>query len=509
MRKHRSGRNAGNGTNTGPGTRAVAPGKMTLTASLPPARRGAVQMRAAPAAPARPVAPASTVESWNNVVFRPDLHAAPIQAKEAPGAPELGTPASSGSPMEPALQESMSQSFGTDFSNVRVHEDSSPSQIGAIAYTSGSDIHFSPGTYNPGSTSGRELIGHELAHVVQQSAGRVSVQGKDSQINTDPSLEAEADAAGVRAARGEPAQVQGAAGGGAQRRAIQCYTEKDAADQGPDDWNAGEKLRISDDGNIAVRQDTQYGSHEMWALPTLIGTANGILQSKKSVIRLSAGGGTLKGDAPDGSGTKTLSSVVPENVATKQKGTGMTIWADCGRSGRDVMGAGKGTGKNYGQMTGVYNKERGRIGSFFGLSPERKTRASSPKAMASEIYSKLGGKAAYDALSPAEKENFDQDAGINRYAAPEIGEGYTMASGGNDYPGEMTWNFHWGGVIMVSGGDRVTLENYATGDPEEKNDEWDFQMYGPAGKAGQTFHDQHKATRQHGDAPTTVRVRKR
>jgi hypothetical protein len=178
------------------------------------------------------------------------------------------------------------------------------------------------------------------------------------------------------------------------------------------------------------------------------------------------------------------------------------------------MGAGKGTGKSVSSMTAIYNKERGTGGTCWGMSsksmsPERQTFAHVPKRMAKEVHKKLGGKAAYDALGPAEKDAFDRKAGINRYAAPELGEGHTMASGGNNYPGMMTWNHHWGGVIMVSGGDRVLIENYATGRKEEKNTNWNFQMYGPATKADQTFHDQHHASGEHGDDPTTLRVRKR
>jgi hypothetical protein len=51
------------------------------------------------------------------------------------------------------------------------------------------------------SAEGLALIGHELAHVLQQRAGRVPGGG----VNEDPALEAEADQAGRRAARGEPA----------------------------------------------------------------------------------------------------------------------------------------------------------------------------------------------------------------------------------------------------------------------------------------------------------------
>src|SRR5262249_3797122 len=61
------------------------------------------------------------------------------------------------------------------------------------------------GRYDPVSPAGQELIGHELAHVVQQSQGRVTkgVQYRGVAVNQDRALEREADELGVRAARGE------------------------------------------------------------------------------------------------------------------------------------------------------------------------------------------------------------------------------------------------------------------------------------------------------------------
>ena len=39
--------------------------------------------------------------------------------------------------------QGMESSFGTDFSSVRVHPDSSKApEVGALAYTQGTDIHF-------------------------------------------------------------------------------------------------------------------------------------------------------------------------------------------------------------------------------------------------------------------------------------------------------------------------------------------------------------------------------
>lgn len=66
----------------------------------------------------------------------------------------------------------MESSFGRDFGQVRVHRDaaaaSSASAVNARAYTLGRDIVFGEGQYQPRTPAGRELIAHELTHVVQQ-----------------------------------------------------------------------------------------------------------------------------------------------------------------------------------------------------------------------------------------------------------------------------------------------------------------------------------------------------
>jgi hypothetical protein len=74
----------------------------------------------------------------------------------------------------------MESAFGSDFGGVRVHTDGEAGvlnrAINAVAFTTGQDIFFSPGAYNPATSSGRELLSHELTHVVQQGGSRV--QGK-------------------------------------------------------------------------------------------------------------------------------------------------------------------------------------------------------------------------------------------------------------------------------------------------------------------------------------------
>ncbi len=67
----------------------------------------------------------------------------------------------------------MESSFGTDFSGVRIHNDSSSVQMNkdlqAQAFTNGSDIYFNSGKYDTNSKGGKHLLAHELTHVVQQN----------------------------------------------------------------------------------------------------------------------------------------------------------------------------------------------------------------------------------------------------------------------------------------------------------------------------------------------------
>ncbi|MEA2463427.1 MAG: hypothetical protein QOJ98_1174 [Acidobacteriota bacterium] len=106
-----------------------------------------------------------------------------------------------GDPLPPSIRQKMESFYGTSFSDVRVHVGPHASQIGALAFTQGSHIHFAPGQYNPSSPQGQAILGHELAHVVQQRSGRVKNPfGSGVAVVQDHGLEAEADRLGQRAA---------------------------------------------------------------------------------------------------------------------------------------------------------------------------------------------------------------------------------------------------------------------------------------------------------------------
>src|SRR5262245_21044205 len=78
-----------------------------------------------------------------------------------------------GQSLDGAVQKQMGAALGQDFSGVRVHTspeaDALNQQLSARAFTTGQDIFFKAGEYNPGSSGGQELLAHELTHVVQQS----------------------------------------------------------------------------------------------------------------------------------------------------------------------------------------------------------------------------------------------------------------------------------------------------------------------------------------------------
>jgi hypothetical protein len=119
--------------------------------------------------------------------------------------PGVLRPAGGGMPLPDPVQAKMEAAFGHDFADVRVHHGDEAESIGAVAYTRGAHLHFARGRWQPHTEQGQKLLAHELAHVVQQRAGRVAHPGGAVPINADPALEREAERAGDRAVRGAPA----------------------------------------------------------------------------------------------------------------------------------------------------------------------------------------------------------------------------------------------------------------------------------------------------------------
>lgn len=202
-------------------TRPKSAGKAPLTKRLAPAK--APVKRAAPPSSAAALQLKSMAE-WTHSVLMKAAHGFPGQRQPSADLRLEG----SGQSLPAPVQTKMEQSFGADFSAVRVHEGEQARSIGARAFTRGTQLCFAPGEYQPNTPAGQELIGHELAHVVQQSQGRVSAptQSKGGvAVNADSGLEREADEQGARAAAGLPAAGGAGQQGGAPGQPSQADLE--------------------------------------------------------------------------------------------------------------------------------------------------------------------------------------------------------------------------------------------------------------------------------------------
>jgi len=103
----------------------------------------------------------------------------------------------SGQTLDSGMAAKAGQTMGHDLSDVKVHTDAESNQLneqlGAKAFTTGNDIFFREGAYDPGSSDGQRLLAHELTHVVQQGASAPTVQGKMMVNDPNDQYEAEAD----------------------------------------------------------------------------------------------------------------------------------------------------------------------------------------------------------------------------------------------------------------------------------------------------------------------------
>ncbi|WP_230289514.1 DUF4157 domain-containing protein [Deinococcus sp. 14RED07] len=105
-----------------------------------------------------------------------------------------------GTPLPEAIQRHLEGGLNHDLSRVRIHDDAEADRlakgVNAVAFTTGTDIFFQAGRFNPNTQSGLELLAHEVTHTVQQSQGRVGTG-----IDPDAGLEQEARRMGARLAQ--------------------------------------------------------------------------------------------------------------------------------------------------------------------------------------------------------------------------------------------------------------------------------------------------------------------
>lgn len=103
----------------------------------------------------------------------------------------LGSP---GQPLDRETRAFFEPRFGRDFSDVRVHTDAKAAEsaraVNALAYAVGRDLAFDLGQYSPLLGGGRQLLAHELVHVVQESR-RTGLSVSETKRNESEALQAE------------------------------------------------------------------------------------------------------------------------------------------------------------------------------------------------------------------------------------------------------------------------------------------------------------------------------
>jgi hypothetical protein len=94
---------------------------------------------------------------------------------------------SPGTLLEPFLRADLEHAFDAGLDAVRVHRDAYAGRAAraeqAYAFASGSHVYFADGAYAPYSRAGRQLIAHEITHVLQQT-GRVGFDGRLHAVDT-------------------------------------------------------------------------------------------------------------------------------------------------------------------------------------------------------------------------------------------------------------------------------------------------------------------------------------
>lgn len=100
-------------------------------------------------------------------------------------------------PLEKPVRQDMEQRFGTSLGGVQIHTDAAAADaargFGARAFTTGQDVYFARGTYQPSVLEGKKLLAHELTHTLQQkSQGTVVRQDASQVVPADDPTEAQA-----------------------------------------------------------------------------------------------------------------------------------------------------------------------------------------------------------------------------------------------------------------------------------------------------------------------------
>lgn len=311
-------------------------------------------------------------------------------------------------------------------------------------------------------------------------------------------------------------------------------------------------LRVSDDHRMAIEDSNLVNRQPkcFFATAAVVNAANLQLQNAGSPVRLQAGGDTL--DVYSGANNyQRLNKVLPRRADNTQVGlalraaqncNNMAGWL-CGRRSADSgLVTDTGTRIGFAEEASILSEVQYAIGQFLAERLGQSSGDHLAGIAAIPAFSddpigdrrrgdQLRNRIARDYVNVLRSRNRVQvrseleALGINELATVDVGEAYVISSlaAPEDNQGRIrdlasnrlfqaSWSYHFGGVVARSGGDVITLENYARGSDEPMgpnpaaDPRWYFQMYSQRNR-GQTFHEFHTATRGYAN-PMTLALRR-
>jgi hypothetical protein len=138
---------------------------------------------------------------------------------------DIHASAGRGQPLTPGVRAHLQGRLGCDLGAARIHHDEHAHRmtlgLGALAFTTGPDIFFRAGAYDPRSRGGMHLLTHELAHF-KQSGGRTGAPRSELSLGrADDLAERRADAAADAVLAGRRAPDVGTCPEGQ----VRCYVD--------------------------------------------------------------------------------------------------------------------------------------------------------------------------------------------------------------------------------------------------------------------------------------------
>ena len=241
-----------------------------------------------------------------------------------------------GQPLDQSVRGQMESTFGGSLDHVRVHTDAQSDTLNralsARAFTVGSDIFFRQGAYNPGASSGRELIAHETTHVVQQGNGQVRT--KLAVNKPGDKYEQEADAVAKSVTQAEQLTTPTADAQGIATRQVVEDEEETAQAQlqrQPEEERKG----------TAATPTPTGGRRGDGATAASASTGGGRIEKKQEYERLNRNSSVSQegGRTRRGATTRTPATASPGRGRGRQDSAGAGIPASTGGRGRGENGA--------------------------------------------------------------------------------------------------------------------------------------------------------------------------